>query len=175
MHISVYCIEAGSKLKFQCSLFPKFQLIMSSLVQVMACRMFSAKPLPEPMMTISLTHVSIQGIWKNFSASVQSLKPKMFFSFIHSFKNFGFSAARSARVIFRHPAYMHQPVSISIRFGDNMVIRLPHLPNRNFYTLNHVKLISYIQIAHWSFYLLGTNLSLHMILCFLNLITSTKY
>ena len=44
-----------------------------------------------------------QGVSKKFSASVQSLKPKMFFSLIHSFKKFGFSAARSVHSIFRRP------------------------------------------------------------------------
>ena len=44
-----------------------------------------------------------QGVWKFFSASAQSLKPKMFFSLIHSFKKFGFSAVRSAHSIFRCP------------------------------------------------------------------------
>ena len=48
-----------------------------------------------------------QGVWKKISASAQSLKPKMFFfSFIiiHSFKNFGFSAARLG-TIFRRPGF----------------------------------------------------------------------
>ena len=44
-----------------------------------------------------------QGVWKNFSASVQSMKPKMFSSFIHSFQIFGFSVPRSAHSIFRRP------------------------------------------------------------------------
>ena len=38
---------------------------------------------------------------KIFSTSMQSLKPKMLFSFIHSFKNFGLRAARLVRAIFR--------------------------------------------------------------------------
>ena len=44
-------------------------------------------------------HRSGQGVWNFFSASVQSLKPKMFFSFIQ-FQNFGFS---TAHVIFKRP------------------------------------------------------------------------
>ena len=48
-----------------------------------------------------------QGVWKKFSASVQSLKPKMFGFFFHSFQNFGFSA------IFRRPGTGGVPTPIS--------------------------------------------------------------
>ena len=49
---------------------------------------------------ISVLYQTDQGVWKRFSASAQSMKPKIFFSFIHSFQNFGFCAARA---IFRRP------------------------------------------------------------------------
>ena len=73
-----------------------------ALAQTMAmCLTADNKPLSEPIM------VSF------FSASTQNMKPKIFLSFIHSFQNFGLNAPRSARSIFRHPAYMHHSASMS--------------------------------------------------------------
>ena len=84
-----------------------------ALAQTMAmCLTADNKPLSEPIM-VSFTGACMQGVWKFFSASAQNMKPKIFLSFIHSFQNFGFSAPRSARSIFRHPAYMHHSASMS--------------------------------------------------------------
>ena len=49
--------------------------------------------------------ISCYDIYSEFHNVAQSLKPKMFFSLIHSFKKFGFSAARSAHSIFRRPGF----------------------------------------------------------------------
>ena len=80
-----------------------------------------------------ISFVHDQCVWKIFSASAQSMKPKIFLSFIHSFKNFGFSAPRSVRSIFRRPVH-------DIDFSYPIILK--------FYTENHslaVKLSTEIQ------------------------------
>ena len=63
-------------------------------------------------------------VWKFILASVQSSKPKMFFLFIHSFQNFGFSAASSACVIFSSPLLQRSLV-------QNLSVQ-PPIANLNF-------------------------------------------
>ena len=51
----------------------------SALVQVMACRLFGTKPLPEPVLTYSLSYISFSGtnffeIWIN----IQNFKENLF-------------------------------------------------------------------------------------------------
>ena len=88
-----------------------------------------------------------QGVWKFFSASAQSLKPKMFLSFIHLFKDFGFSAARSACTIFRRQGFAFHKATLEM--GETMLKwnwlglpRIHHVENMNMSTGTNMRSLS---------------------------------